>query len=107
MTLAARDIFSTIKSQKYGPGFKVYVSFYEIYCGQLFDLINKRKRYVRQAGGTPYFSAIALTAVVSFCVIPFQVFYFNYAKMRHFLSLENTTNVSTPGLITLLRRDIM
>ncbi|XP_063674402.1 kinesin-like protein KIF2A isoform X2 [Bolinopsis microptera] len=44
VTLAARDIFSTIKSQKYGTGFKVYVSFYEIYCGQLFDLINKRKR---------------------------------------------------------------
>ncbi|KAL5258248.1 hypothetical protein ACHWQZ_G013024 [Mnemiopsis leidyi] len=44
VSLAARDIFSTIKSEKFGSDFKVYVSFYEIYCGQLFDLINKRKR---------------------------------------------------------------
>ena len=42
--LAAKDIFKTIASRKYGDDFNVFVSFYEIYCGQLFDLINKRKR---------------------------------------------------------------
>lgn len=42
--LAAHDIYSIIESKQYGSGLKVWVSFFEIYCGQLFDLLNKRNR---------------------------------------------------------------
>ena len=36
-TLAGLDIF-----QKLTPGLIVTVSFYEIYCGKLYDLLNER-----------------------------------------------------------------
>lgn len=42
--LAAEDIFSIIDSESYGSGFHVWLSYYEIYCGQLFDLLNGKKR---------------------------------------------------------------
>ncbi|XP_053406268.1 kinesin-related protein 3-like [Mercenaria mercenaria] len=49
--LAAHDIFSIIESAQYGTGVKVWVSFFEIYCGQLFDLLNKRNRlHAREDG---------------------------------------------------------
>lgn len=44
--LAAHDIFAIINCGQYGDGLKVWVSFFEIYCGQLFDLLNKRNRYM-------------------------------------------------------------
>lgn len=39
--LAASDIFNKIAQNKWN--LKVWVSFYEIYCGKLFDLLNDRK----------------------------------------------------------------
>lgn len=42
--LAGQDIFSIIQSGKYGRDLHVWVSFFEIYCGQLFDLLNRRNR---------------------------------------------------------------
>lgn len=42
--LAAHDIYSIVESKQYGAGLRVWVSFFEIYCGQLFDLLNKRNR---------------------------------------------------------------
>ncbi|KAL4228105.1 Kinesin-like protein kif24 [Mactra antiquata] len=49
--LAAHDIFSIIEARQYGSGIKVWVSFFEIYCGQLFDLLNKRNRlHAREDG---------------------------------------------------------
>eukprot|EP00058_Branchiostoma_floridae_P006774 XP_002592262.1 hypothetical protein BRAFLDRAFT_70994 [Branchiostoma floridae] len=48
--LAAEDLFQQLKAGEYGTeGQQVYVSFYEIYCGQLFDLLHGRKRlYARE-----------------------------------------------------------
>lgn len=46
--LAAQEIFSISQSGQYGSGLMVWVSFFEIYCGQLFDLLNKRNRWVQQ-----------------------------------------------------------
>ncbi|XP_078620933.1 uncharacterized protein LOC144887526 [Branchiostoma floridae x Branchiostoma japonicum] len=48
--LAAQDLFQQLKAGEYGTaGQQVYVSFYEIYCGQLFDLLHGRKRlYARE-----------------------------------------------------------
>jgi len=43
--LAAHDMFSIINSGQSGENLKVWVSFFEIYCGSLFDLLNKRNRY--------------------------------------------------------------
>ena len=42
--LASHDIFSIIDSRRYGPGIKVWISYFEIYCGNLYDLLNKRNR---------------------------------------------------------------
>lgn len=39
--LGAEDIFA-IRDMEY-PTLEVYVSFYEIYCGKLFDLLNSRE----------------------------------------------------------------
>ena len=38
--LAAYDIFTLLQNYK---GYTIWVSFYEIYCGKLFDLLNDRK----------------------------------------------------------------
>jgi kinesin family protein 2/24 len=38
-TLAAYDIIDLLDAYE---GLELYVSFYEIYCGKLFDLLNKR-----------------------------------------------------------------
>lgn len=38
-TLAAYDIIELLDAFE---GLELYVSFYEIYCGKLFDLLNKR-----------------------------------------------------------------
>ncbi|XP_072039225.1 LOW QUALITY PROTEIN: uncharacterized protein [Amphiura filiformis] len=42
--LAAEDIFSLLAEDKTGSRLSVWVSYFEIYCGQLFDLLNARQR---------------------------------------------------------------
>lgn len=44
--LAAQDVFSIIQAGHHGEDLHVWVSFFEIYCGQLFDLLNRRNRLV-------------------------------------------------------------
>lgn len=41
--LAAQDIFAQLSTTEH-PAQLVYVSFFEIYCGQLYDLLDHRKR---------------------------------------------------------------
>ena len=41
--LAAQDIFSLMQESQFGDLFAV-VSFYEIYCAKLFDLLNNREQ---------------------------------------------------------------
>ncbi|OUM69454.1 hypothetical protein PIROE2DRAFT_2540 [Piromyces sp. E2] len=46
--LAAKDIFKLLKQEKYSF-ISVYISFYEIYQGQLYDLLNNKKKvYARE-----------------------------------------------------------
>ncbi|KAL6060757.1 hypothetical protein STEG23_024685, partial [Scotinomys teguina] len=42
--LAAKDIFKQLKVSQSRRNLFVWISFYEIYCGQLYDLLNRRKR---------------------------------------------------------------
>ncbi|GAB1288405.1 Kinesin-like protein KIF24 [Apodemus speciosus] len=42
--LAAKDIFRQLKMSQARRNLFVWISFYEIYCGQLYDLLNGRKR---------------------------------------------------------------
>lgn len=42
--LAVGDIFSHLSSTHTHSPLLVFVSFFEIYCGQLYDLLNVRKR---------------------------------------------------------------
>ncbi|KAL8204185.1 UNVERIFIED_CONTAM: hypothetical protein K2H54_068695 [Gekko kuhli] len=42
--LAAKDIFRHLETSQAGKDLHVWISFYEIYCGQLYDLLNGRKR---------------------------------------------------------------
>uniref|UniRef100_A0A803J3L8 Kinesin-like protein KIF24 n=1 Tax=Xenopus tropicalis TaxID=8364 RepID=A0A803J3L8_XENTR len=49
--LAAKDIFQQLATVQLKSDCKVWISFYEIYCGQLYDLLNERKRlYAREDG---------------------------------------------------------
>ena len=41
--LAARDIFELYEQEQFNS-LKIGVSFYEIYCGKAYDLLNKRKQ---------------------------------------------------------------
>lgn len=44
--LAVRDIFSHLSTTHIHSPLQVYVSFFEIYCGHLYDLLDHRKRCV-------------------------------------------------------------
>ncbi|XP_073536496.1 kinesin-like protein KIF24 [Phyllobates terribilis] len=49
--LAAKDIFQELETNHQRKDHSVWISFYEIYCGQLYDLLNGRKRlYAREDG---------------------------------------------------------
>ncbi|CAJ1068424.1 kinesin-like protein KIF24 isoform X1 [Xyrichtys novacula] len=49
--LAIRDIFAHLSSTHTNSPLLVYVSLFEIYCGQLYDLLDHRKRlYAREDG---------------------------------------------------------
>ncbi|GFR69175.1 kinesin-like protein [Elysia marginata] len=59
--LAGRDIFSIINSGQYGRGLHVWISFFEIYCGQLFDLLNRRNRLHAREDGSRQVCIAGLT----------------------------------------------
>ena len=42
--LAAQDIFNVLDNCTDFKSFGVYISFYEIYCGKLHDLLNDRQQ---------------------------------------------------------------
>ncbi|TPX44507.1 hypothetical protein SeLEV6574_g04463 [Synchytrium endobioticum] len=48
--LAARDIFALLKQQQY-QNLSAYASFYEIYQGHLYDLLNERKKLFAREDG--------------------------------------------------------
>lgn len=40
----ARDIFHRLSAPQFRSTIEIYVTFYEIYCGKVFDLLNNKKR---------------------------------------------------------------
>lgn len=40
----ARDIFQRLSLPEYRSTIEIFVTFYEIYCGKVFDLLNNKKR---------------------------------------------------------------
>ncbi|KAJ0067873.1 hypothetical protein NL108_011463, partial [Boleophthalmus pectinirostris] len=49
--LAAQDLFSHLSSSPALAHLSVFVSFFEIYCGQLYDLLDHRKRLFAREDG--------------------------------------------------------
>ncbi|XP_012625591.2 kinesin-like protein KIF24 [Microcebus murinus] len=49
--LAAKDIFKQLEVSQPRRHLFVWISFYEIYCGQLYDLLNRRKRLFPREDG--------------------------------------------------------
>ncbi|KAM3611672.1 uncharacterized protein V6R79_022300 [Siganus canaliculatus] len=49
--LAVRDIFAHLSTTRMHSPLLVYVSFFEIYCGQLYDLLDHRKRLFAREDG--------------------------------------------------------
>ncbi|XP_029998811.1 uncharacterized protein LOC115425405 isoform X2 [Sphaeramia orbicularis] len=49
--LAAQDIFSYISTTRSHSHLTVYISFFEIYCGHLYDLLDHRKRLFAREDG--------------------------------------------------------
>ena len=56
--LAVYDIFTLLQNYK---GYSIWVSFYEIYCGKLFDLLNERKILTAREDGKQNICIAGLT----------------------------------------------
>lgn len=57
-TLASYDIMELLNAYE---GLELYISFYEIYCGKLHDLLNKRKTVECREDGKQRVQIVGLT----------------------------------------------
>ncbi|KAL7391679.1 hypothetical protein ABVT39_012883 [Epinephelus coioides] len=62
-SLAVRDIFALLSTTHTHPPLMVYVSFFEIYCGQLYDLLDHRKRLFAREDGQKVVHIVGLRDV--------------------------------------------
>ena len=58
--LAAYDIFTLLQQEQY-QNFTIWASFYEIYCGKLFDLLNERNQLQAREDGKQNICIVGLT----------------------------------------------
>ena len=58
--LASYDIFSLLQNNLYN-GFTIWISFYEIYCGKLYDLLNERNILTAREDGKQNIIIVGLT----------------------------------------------
>ncbi|NXP58774.1 KIF24 protein, partial [Chloropsis cyanopogon] len=61
--LAARDIFRHLGASPSKKDLMVLISFYEIYCGQLYDLLNGRKRLFAREDGKHVVQIVGLREI--------------------------------------------
>jgi kinesin family protein 2/24 len=66
--LAARDIFITLRKPEYSH-LSAYIGFYEIYQGQLYDLLNQRKRLQAREDGK---SNVVITGLKEYEILNVQ-----------------------------------
>ncbi|MGH0176560.1 UNVERIFIED_CONTAM: hypothetical protein FKN15_072898 [Acipenser sinensis] len=58
--LAAKDIFLQLETLQPGRHLHVYISFFEIYCGQLYDLLDGKKRLFAREDGNHVVQIVGL-----------------------------------------------
>ena len=63
--LAARDIYRYIREVPAYSSLQVYVSFFEIYGGKLYDLLNKREKLVARQDGNGNVQVVGLAEKLS------------------------------------------
>ncbi|NWX29526.1 KIF24 protein, partial [Notiomystis cincta] len=61
--LAAKDIFRHLEASPSRKDLLVLISFYEIYCGQLYDLLNGRKRLFAREDGKHVVQIVGLREI--------------------------------------------
>ncbi|XP_051900753.1 kinesin-like protein KIF24 [Pristis pectinata] len=61
--LAAEDIFIHLETSEPGRALFTWISFYEIYCGQLYDLLNGRKRLFAREDGNHVVQIVGLREI--------------------------------------------
>ncbi|XP_041057415.1 kinesin-like protein KIF24 isoform X2 [Carcharodon carcharias] len=61
--LAAEDIFMQLQTSEQDRAFFIWISFYEIYCGQLYDLLNGRKRLFAREDGNHTVQIVGLREI--------------------------------------------
>ncbi|NXD44290.1 KIF24 protein, partial [Copsychus sechellarum] len=66
--LAAKDIFRHLETSPSRKDLIVLISFYEIYCGQLYDLLNERKRLFAREDGNHVVQIVGLREIQVDCV---------------------------------------
>ncbi|XP_005060463.1 PREDICTED: kinesin-like protein KIF24 isoform X1 [Ficedula albicollis] len=66
--LAAKDIFRHLETSPSRKDLLVLISFYEIYCGQLYDLLNERKRLFAREDGNHVVQIVGLREIQVDCV---------------------------------------
>jgi kinesin family protein 2/24 len=76
--LSAYDIFNILQSDKYSH-LEIWASFYEIYCGKLFDLLNERASLQAREDGKQ-----------NICIVGLQE--------KHVSSLQNLMQIIEYGL---------
>lgn len=61
--LAAEDIFVHLHTSEAATALFIWISFYEIYCGQLYDLLNGRKRLFAREDGNHEVQIVGLREI--------------------------------------------
>ncbi|XP_067840844.1 kinesin-like protein KIF24 [Heptranchias perlo] len=61
--LAAEDIFMQLQTSEPSRVLFIWISFYEIYCGQLYDLLNSRKRLFAREDGNHVVQVVGLREI--------------------------------------------
>ncbi|XP_048402707.2 kinesin-like protein KIF24 isoform X1 [Stegostoma tigrinum] len=61
--LAAEDIFMHLQTSEQDRALFIWISFYEIYCGQLYDLLNMRKKLFAREDGNHTVQIVGLREI--------------------------------------------
>uniref|UniRef100_A0A8C4SQ22 Kinesin-like protein n=1 Tax=Erpetoichthys calabaricus TaxID=27687 RepID=A0A8C4SQ22_ERPCA len=105
--LAARDIFQLLDRSQLCQKFHVYISFFEIYCGQLYDLLNRKKRLFAREDGNHVVQIVGLREekVASADMLLEAISWGNQERSRG-ASGVNTDSSRSHGIIQIQIKDL-